>query len=373
MARSARSPGTGFPRKISVYFLLLALSCDPEGASGDKAAPPRPKAWRASTFAGSGASANRDGTGTAASFQRPTAITQDADTLYVLLTSSGQIRAIDKSTAEVTTIVQGSAAGGYVDGQGTGAQFKSPSGIAISGTTLYVADSGNNRIRTVAIGATAADTIVGTLAGSGTEGTTDAVGAAAQFNTPTGVAVSGTTLYVVDQTNNRIRSVDISGGTTNGTVGTLAGSTFGVADGVSTNARFANPLRITASGTTLYVSSRSSNTIRAIANNRVNTLAGNDRVAAGFQDGTGKEAMFATPSGMAVSGATLYVADRSNNRIRAVDTASGQVRTIAGGDSGYKDGANAQFHDPSDIIIDGDTLYIVDQSNHRIRKLKYSR
>ena len=306
-----------------------------------------------------------------ASFQRPSAITQDVDTLYVLLSDSGQIRAVDKSTAKVSTIVQGSAAGGYVDGNGTVARFSSPSAIAISGTTLYVADPGNNRIRTVAIGATAADTTVGTLAGSGTAGTADGAGATAQFNLPTGVAVSGTTLYVADQANNRIRSVDINGGTTRGTVETLAGSTFGVANGVLANARFANPFRITASGTTLYVASSSSNTIRVIANNRVNTLAGNDRITGRFKDGTGKEAMFHTPSGMAVSGATLYVADRNNNRIRTVDIASGQVRTIAGGNEGYKDGTNARFHDPSDIIIDGKTLYIVDHGNNRIRKLEY--
>ena len=352
------------------------MSCDPEGASssGGNAAPPRPKAWRVSTFAGNGADATRDGTGTAASFRRPSAIAQDADKLYVLSTNYGQIRTVDKSTAEVTTIVRGNAAGGYVDGNGTVAQFQSPSGIAISGTTLYIADTGNNRIRTVAIGATAADTTVGTLAGSGTEGTTDAVGAAAQFHSPTGVAVIGTTLYVADNQNNRIRSVDISSGTTRGTVQTLAGSTFGVADGVGTNARFAYPLRMTASETTLYVTSRTGNVIRAIeiASKRVRTLAGNDRVSAGFQDGTGKAARFNHPQGMALSGTKLYVADSNNHRIRAVDIASGQVRTIAGGDKGYKDGIDAQFDSPSDIAISGNTLYIVDRANYRIRKRDYN-
>ena len=352
-------------------FVGAALvSCDPP--AGSSSTPPT-KAWCVTTFAGNGADATRDGTGTAASFQKPNAITQDADKLYVLNTD-GQIRTVDKSTAEVTTIVQGSAAGGYVDGNGTAARFKAPSGIAISGTTLYIADTGNNRIRTVAIGATAADTTVGTLAGSGAEGTTDAVGAAAQFDTPTGVAVIGTTLYVADNQNHRIRSVDISSGTTRGTVQTLAGSTYGVDDGVGTNAKFAKPLSMTASGTTLYVTGQAGHVIRAIeiASKRVSTLAGNDRVVAGFQEGTGKAARFNSPRGMALSGNTLYVADSGNHRIRAVDIASGQVRTIAGGDKGYKDGIDAQFNSPSDITISGNTLYVVDRGNFRIRKREYA-
>ena len=91
-------------------------------------------------------------------------------------------------------------------GDGSKAQFDQPQGIAASpdGTTLYVCDTGNNRIRSIEI----ASGTVSTLAGDGT---------AAQFDQPQGIAVIGNTIYVADTGNNRIRSIE------NGKVETLAG------------------------------------------------------------------------------------------------------------------------------------------------------
>ena len=86
----------------------------------------------------------------------------------------------------------------------------------------------------------------------------------------------------------------------------------------------------------------------------------------------GTAAQFNGPTGLALSGTTLYVADSKNHRIRAVDITSGTVRDIAGnGKNKSKNGIGtaAQFEFPFGIAVRGSTLYVT--SGKRIRKLEY--
>ena len=212
-----------------------------------------------------------------------------------------------------------------------------------------------------------------TIAGSGTPEYADGVGTAARFNGPTGLAVSGTTLYVADQNNHRIRAIDLA--SSNKTVSTIAGSgTPGHADGTGTVARFNNPRGLALSGTTLYVADFSNHRIRAIdlasSNKTVSTIAGSGTPE--HADGVGTAARFNGPISIAVSGGTLYVVDSDNHRIRAIDIASGTVRDIAGdGTAGSTNGIGtaARLDNPTDIVVSGDTLYVT--SRRLIRKLEY--
>ena len=250
--------------------------------------------------------------------------------------------------------------------------FNNIFGISAEGNTLYVASGGNHKIRVVTAGATAAATNVSDLAGSGTAGHENGAGVAAQFNWPAGIALSPdkTTLYVSDYDGHRIRKVLIA----TKTVSDIAGSgTAGTADGIGSAAQFNKPLGIATDGTTLYITDELNHRIRAvtIASGEVTTLAGSTR---GYKDGTGTAAQFNQPSGVALSGGTLYVADRGNHRIRAVNTTSGAVTTIAG--SGKKNtadgiGAAAQFDAPIGITADGTTLYVTELNGARIRKLEF--
>ena len=124
--------------------------------------------------------------------------------------------------------------------------------MALSGTTLYVADYNNHRIR--AIDLASPNKTVSTIAGSGKKGHSDGAGTAAQFNSPIDLAVGGTTLYVADEKNHRIRAIDLA--SPNKTVSTIAGDgTAGSTNGIGTAARFKNPYGIAVSGGTLYVAS----------------------------------------------------------------------------------------------------------------------
>ena len=161
-----------------------------------------------------------------------------------------------------------------------------------------------------------------------------------------------------------------------GTVSTLAGSsTAGVADGTGAAAQFNFPYGVAcdASGN-VYVADSQNHRIRKIvaATGAVSTLAGSG--TAGFADGTGPAARFFNPTGVAFDGGgTLYVADQSNSRIRRIVAATGVVSTLAGSTQGFADGTGpaARFSNPVGVAFDGGgTVYVADQSNHRIRVIR---
>ncbi len=153
-----------------------------------------------------------DGRGTAAKFAWPSGITTDGTNLYVADTDNHLIRKIVIRTGDVTTVAGDNANippyGGdpppYADGVGSAARFASPAGIATDGTNLYVADTGNNLVRKLAIATRA----VTTIAGDNTvNGFADGAGRVAHFSFPSGIVTDGVRLFVADRNNNRIRRI----------------------------------------------------------------------------------------------------------------------------------------------------------------------
>jgi hypothetical protein len=134
----------------------------------------------------------------------------------------------------VVETVAGALEPGYADGPGRDARFDAPVGIALGRDgRLYVADSRNQRIRVVQ-----PDGTTSTLCGS-TEGMRDGPSARAQFRYPCGVAVDEDgTVYVADTGNNRIRVVRA------GMVGTLCGGARGLAPGGGSSVRFYGPVSL---------------------------------------------------------------------------------------------------------------------------------
>jgi streptogramin lyase len=226
-----------------------------------------PETGEVTTFAGSTAGSD-NGPAATAKFHYPYGIAVDTSgNLFVGDSGNHRIRMIPKSsgsyygqamTAGNVYTLAGSTVG-YADNTGTAARFNGPRGIAVDDSgNLYVADAYNWRIRKITPSGA-----VSTLAGSGTSGYADGTGTAAQF-----IGIWGMTfgpddkLYVADTGNHRIRQVD----PTTGEVTTVAGSsTSGTADGTLTAARFNTPadVSIDASGN-LYVADWQNHRIRKI-------------------------------------------------------------------------------------------------------------
>jgi serine/threonine protein kinase/sugar lactone lactonase YvrE len=258
-----------------------------------------------------------DGANEKAQFRNPSGIAVDGrGYVYVADWGNNSVRKIDPVGMTVT--IAGDLEPGYVDDVGTAARFRELNGIAVdAGGVIYVADTGNHAIRKIT-----PDGRVSTLAGSGVAGFADGFGRAARFAYPYGVVVDAMgTVYVADAGNHRIRSVRADG-----TVTTVAGSgTAGFADGASATARFAQPygLALTGNGT-LYVADEENNRIRRVASDgTVSTVAGTG--ALGFRDGATSEAVFNRPHSLALdSSGNLYVADVFNHRIRKITLAGAE-------------------------------------------------
>ena len=161
--------------------------------------------WRphVAALAGDGHVGWRDGAAAQAQFADPYGLALDPHgTLYVSDGGdSDRIRAL-RPDGTVTTLAGGVE--GFQDGQGAAARFNTPSGLALDATgNLYVADTGNHAIRKVTPGG-----VVTTLAGTGTPGYRDGPGAQAQFDGPMGVAVDAAgRVIVADAYNDRIRAI----------------------------------------------------------------------------------------------------------------------------------------------------------------------
>lgn len=319
------------------------------------------------TFAGSGATGSADGIGTAAEFHTPDRIATDGLELFVTDAGNHKIRRIVISSGEVTTLA-GSGAPGHEDETGTAATFSDPKGIVVEGLNLYVADSGKV-IRRIEIATGAVTTVAGD---AGTESTINGIGTAAVFNKPGGITTDGTNLYVADSYHRLIRKIAIA----NAKVYTLAGSGFlGAVDATATSASFNYPMGITTDGASLFVSDSQNHKIRKIvlATGAVTTFAGSG--SPGAVDGTGLLASFREPTGITTDGINLYVADSLNHKIRKIEISSGVVSTLAGsGEQGSADGAaeQASFSRPEGITTDGAALYIADSGNNIIRRIALS-
>lgn len=217
---------TAIPSRIGLptYFVSNTQSMQQGVCPGHAAGPTGTVA--VSAVAGTGSSGYVDGTGTGASFYGPSGIASDNNgNFYITDVSSHRIRKI--TAACVVTTVAGTSQGN-TDGPVASAKFYHPYGVAVaSDGTVYIADTYNNRIRKVSGGNAS------TLAGS-SSGNADGVGAAASFSQPMDLVVSKAgTIYVADRGNSRVRSV-----TTGGTVATVAGTTSGYANGPAVTAKF---------------------------------------------------------------------------------------------------------------------------------------
>jgi NHL repeat len=357
---------------VCVLAALLLASCAKER--------PRPTAagWRASvaTLAGDGSQGSLDGPARSARFGDPFGVVASPDgSLY--LSDAGASNRIRKITAqgEVSTLAGGGE--GFADGAGASASFNTPSALAIDREgNLYVADTGNNRIRKVS-----KDGNVSTVAGDGNAGYRDGPAAQSQFDAPVGVAVGDDgSIYVADTYNDRVRVVN-----RDGQVRTIAGAGGpGYADGdAQTAALFDTPcaVAVNAAGE-LLVADTGNNRLRKITKaGQVTTLALFDPTAENRVESSapGSDAVNAhpfelsRPAGLALTGdGFIYVTELDRGRVVQV-APDGASRTIAGLGSGFADGDGltaARFNQPAGVALLADgSLVVADCANYLVRRI----
>ena len=305
----------------------------------------------------------QDGQGTAANFNGSAGIVVDSnDNLFVADRLNHCIRKIAPNG--MVTTYAGNGTPGFLDNNGINAQFNYPMHLAIDlNGNIFVADSNNHRIRKIS---PTGD--VTTIAGSDS-GFADGDGNVAKFNYPEGIAVDNLgNLFIADSGNNRIRKI-----TSSGFVTTLAGSdNFGFADGNGSSAKFWTPCGIALdSNGAIIVAEKQNNRVRKVLQNGdVSTIAGNG--TSGSTNGIGTAAQFRNPFDVAIDVAgDIYVADSGNNRIRKITTTS-VVTTLAGSTSGYLDGigTSAKFNYPIGISVATDgKVYVSESGGSKIRMI----
>jgi len=273
------------------------------------------------------------GAATSAELNGPTGVAVDRfGNIYIADASNNRIRAVNAGIAAVTiagvviqpgdiATVAGTGAAGYNGDNiaATSAELSFPFGVAVDGpANIYISDRNNSRVREVS----APTGIINTVAGNGTAGYSGDGGAAtgAELHSPSGVALdmSGN-IYIADTTNDRIREVTKSTGD-------------------------------------------------------ISTVAGNGTAGYSGDGGAATSAELHLPIGVGVDAAgNIYIADTMNDRIRKVTASTALISTVAGnGTAGYSgDGGlatSAEINLPYDVALDtaGD-FYIADTSNNRVR------
>ena len=270
----------------------------------------RGQGYTIDTFAGGGA----------AGLHGPQSVAADAaGNVYFTTQDNMVMRADALNAAPVQVAGNGNAGFGGDGGPAAKAQLRNPAGVAVdAGGSLYIADTDNNRVRKVSGG------VITTVAGGGNLLGDNGQAAKAQLHSPTGVAVDAAgNLFIADSGDNRVRKVNAKGIITtvagNGTEG------FGGDGGPATQAKLCNPYQVAVDAVgSLFVADFCNARIRKVTNGTITTIAGTGTAGFSGDRGPAGEAQLTTPEGVAVdAGGRVYIADTGNDRIRVLTQAAG--------------------------------------------------
>lgn len=199
----------------------------------------------------------------------------------------------------------------------------------------------------------------------------------ALLNFPTAIAADAEgDLYIADTMNHRIRRVDAR----TGRITTIAGvglPRFGGDGGPSVAAGLNEPAALVVQGARLYVADQSNNRIRMVdlRTGLITTVAGTGTAAFNGDGRPATEAALAGPSGLTIgTDGRLYIADTFNGRIRAVDPATGIIETVVGDGGEYRyqgemEASSPSLSRPSGIAVDVEgNVFMTDSDNHLVRR-----
>ena len=280
----------------------------------------------------------------------------------IYIADSGHNRILE--TTEHGHIVRqfGSDSAGFNDGTCMEAAFNNPQGMVLTDEFLYVADTGNHAIRRIRRQGGEVETIAGT--GSveiNPQGDYFTSPPGTDLNSPTGLAISRNVIYIAMTGLHQIWAHSLI---TN-TLEIFAGSgREGIVDGISRSACFAQPSALALMDDTLFVADAKSSAIRAVdlATRQVSTLVGKSLCDCGDNDGHAAEARMQFPLDIHAdpSHKLLWVADTYNNKIKRIQTKNKLVSSIP---------VNHRLDEPGGLAFNGDSLYIANTNFHEIVRL----
>jgi sugar lactone lactonase YvrE len=323
-----------------------------------------------SGWSGDGASA------LAACLNEPKSLTLDAEgNLFIADSENHVVRKVDKKTNCIRTIV------GCIQGVGSGAKPVSLTPVAEEMDDDPFAECGTVKSHAFTqqtdLSGTVRYVVTGTAAAkrfSGDGGPADQ----ALLNFPTALAVDlGGHLYIADTLNHRVRRVDA----VTGVITTIAGlgqPRCSGDGGSAVEAGLNEPAALAVSRVgVLYIADQSNNRVRAVdlASGVIRTVAGTGIAAYNGDGVAATETGLAGPGGLALaSDGTLFIADSFNGRIRAVDPVTGFIRTVVGDGGEYRyqgpdEPPSSSLSRPSGIVLDEqENLFFTDSDNHLVRR-----
>jgi len=288
-------------------------------------------------------------------------------TLYVADTLNSRIAKVSPD-GKVSTFA-GTGIPGFADGSTESAQFAYPSDVFVAKDgSIYVADTGNNRIRLISPTGKVSTIAGGTGDDTGPDIGSKALGSFIVRPISVELASSGY-VYVADWGNHRVVRFTVGGN-----LELVAGSLpKGYEDGVGELAKFRRPSGIALSPDgSLFVSDATNGYIRSINQGRqTSTVIGTGPSANEPLVGSPLKTSLNMPHGLVMyKNTTLLISDFGFNRILSFDGST--VKVVSGGVEGLLDGPlnEARFYYPSDISVGPDgAIYVADTGNNEIRRL----
>jgi DNA-binding beta-propeller fold protein YncE len=296
-------------------------------------------------------------------FPTQLAVHDETNRLFVADTGHHRILVCDLTGRCLDVIGRGRAS--RSDGTFEQATFRYPHGMALDGDHLYVADTWNHLLRRCNL----KKRIVSTVAGTGEQRLK------AQFalpgrplqtrlSAPHGLLCFQKSLFITMAGAHQLWVFDLVAQQ----IGPYAGAGFlGRIDGPAGVAAFAKPSGLAYDGSRLYVCDSEGNSVRAVTiepTPTVSTLVGVDPFEFGDSSGPADQTLLQYPSGLASGREGIYVADSYNNKIKRIVRRKGaglRSETLFEGDEG------SPFWEPSGLALAGHRLYIADRNNHAIR------
>jgi len=250
--------------------------------------------------------------------------------------------------------------------------LESPHSIVTSPAgDLFVSDNVGQRIFRLRPASSTLEPVAGSgVAASSPDGVA-ALGA--PLDAPAGLAWVGGRLVFAEHGGNRVRSIEADG-----TLRTIAGtgeSGYGGDGGPATAAPLMGPVALATDGTYVFIAEREGHRIRRVdlATGIITTVAGDGTAGFRGDGGPATEARLDKPSGLVatVDGMTLFIADQSNARIRALDLRTGTIVTFAGtGDLAFVPGprqaGDIALYNPASLSASPSGFLFIADTGHSV-------